>query len=170
MSVSRIEQFAGFFCCDISQFLRSLLLKSESFDSILKSLVFHHLIFQDFVLLSHFYSGQDSRIYFCEAALWEASRPWGPSAVITTIVRGVQFRDNYKRNMVKQGDLLTFVSDLDLGAISHKSHIIRVLLTDDWKRKIFPHHFLRWWGLDTVNLQVSAVLRLHIFSIEIITI
>ena len=48
-----IQEFASFFCRNVCEFLRSLLLISEPLNAVLQRLVLHHLVLEHLLLLHH---------------------------------------------------------------------------------------------------------------------
>ena len=52
VAVASVKQFSSLLSCDVRQFLRSLLLKGKSLDSILEGLVLGYLVLEDLLLLS----------------------------------------------------------------------------------------------------------------------
>ena len=53
MPIPCIQEFASFFCRNVCEFLRPLLLISEPLNTVLQRLVLHHLVLEHLLLLHH---------------------------------------------------------------------------------------------------------------------
>ena len=63
VAISCIQEFASFFCRNVCEFLRSLLLISKPLDAVLQRLVLHHLVLQHLLLLHHLVAHHQAVLY-----------------------------------------------------------------------------------------------------------
>ena len=63
VAIPSIKQLTSFFCRNVCELLRTLLLVSQTLDTVLQRLVLHHLVLEDLLLLAHLVPHHDAVLW-----------------------------------------------------------------------------------------------------------